>query len=122
MRVNCARIGQFIDVIETVALRPAGAEAREYGMVGINTGAISSEPAPFGGVTESGIGREARAAFLTRQMLPFFRRYGYDDEVGLENERSRDRCLTESAKRAKRTPVKPLKTKDSAKWLIRLNQ
>jgi hypothetical protein len=76
--------------------------AREYGMVGINTGAISSELAPFGGVTESGIGREARAAFLTRQMLPFFRIYGYDDEVGLENERSRDRRITESAKRAKR--------------------
>ena len=34
------------------------AEALEYGMVGINTGAISSELAPFGGVKESGIGRE----------------------------------------------------------------
>jgi succinate-semialdehyde dehydrogenase / glutarate-semialdehyde dehydrogenase len=33
-------------------------EALEYGMVGINTGAISSELAPFGGVKESGIGRE----------------------------------------------------------------
>lgn len=30
----------------------------EYGMVGINTGNISSEKAPFGGVKESGIGRE----------------------------------------------------------------
>ena len=34
------------------------AEALEYGMVGINTGAISSELAPFGGVKELGIGRE----------------------------------------------------------------
>src|SRR5258708_13183379 len=34
------------------------AEALEYGMVGINTGAISSELAPFGGVRESGIRRE----------------------------------------------------------------
>jgi len=34
------------------------AEALEYGMVGINTGRMSSEAAPFGGVKESGIGRE----------------------------------------------------------------
>lgn len=34
------------------------AEALEYGMVGINTGIISTEVAPFGGVKESGIGRE----------------------------------------------------------------
>ena len=33
-------------------------EGLEYGMVGINTGAISTELAPFGGVKESGIGRE----------------------------------------------------------------
>ena len=34
------------------------AEALEYGMVGINTGRMSSEAAPFGGIKESGIGRE----------------------------------------------------------------
>lgn len=34
------------------------AEALEYGIVGINTGLISSEVAPFGGVKESGLGRE----------------------------------------------------------------
>ncbi|HWB29719.1 MAG TPA: NADP-dependent succinate-semialdehyde dehydrogenase [Vicinamibacterales bacterium] len=34
------------------------AEGLEYGMVGINTGLISTEVAPFGGVKESGIGRE----------------------------------------------------------------
>jgi succinate-semialdehyde dehydrogenase/glutarate-semialdehyde dehydrogenase len=34
------------------------AEAVEYGIVGINTGLISTEVAPFGGVKESGIGRE----------------------------------------------------------------
>ncbi len=33
-------------------------EALEYGIVGINTGIISNEVAPFGGVKESGIGRE----------------------------------------------------------------
>jgi succinate-semialdehyde dehydrogenase/glutarate-semialdehyde dehydrogenase len=34
------------------------AEALEYGMVGINTGIISSEAAPFGGIKQSGLGRE----------------------------------------------------------------
>ncbi len=34
------------------------AEGLEYGMVGINTGMISTAVAPFGGVKESGIGRE----------------------------------------------------------------
>lgn len=40
------------------------AEALEYGMVGINTGIISTEIAPFGGVKESGIGREGARAGL----------------------------------------------------------
>ena len=34
------------------------AEALEYGMVGINTGRMSSEAAPFGGMKQSGMGRE----------------------------------------------------------------
>jgi succinate-semialdehyde dehydrogenase/glutarate-semialdehyde dehydrogenase len=34
------------------------AESLEYGMVGVNTGLISSEAAPFGGVKQSGLGRE----------------------------------------------------------------
>ncbi len=34
------------------------AEALEYGIVGVNTGIISSEVAPFGGVKQSGLGRE----------------------------------------------------------------
>jgi succinate-semialdehyde dehydrogenase / glutarate-semialdehyde dehydrogenase len=34
------------------------AEALEYGIVGINSGLISTEVAPFGGVKESGLGRE----------------------------------------------------------------
>lgn len=34
------------------------AEALEYGMVGINTGVISTEVAPFGGIKQSGQGRE----------------------------------------------------------------
>ena len=35
------------------------AEAIESGMVGINTGMVSTEVAPFGGVKQSGLGREA---------------------------------------------------------------
>lgn len=34
------------------------AEALEYGMVGVNTGLISTEVAPFGGMKSSGLGRE----------------------------------------------------------------
>jgi succinate-semialdehyde dehydrogenase/glutarate-semialdehyde dehydrogenase len=34
------------------------ADALEYGMVGINTGAISNAAAPFGGMKASGLGRE----------------------------------------------------------------
>ena len=34
------------------------AEALEYGMVGVNTGIISNEVAPFGGIKQSGLGRE----------------------------------------------------------------
>jgi len=33
-------------------------EALDYGIVGINTGFVSTEVAPFGGMKESGIGRE----------------------------------------------------------------
>ncbi len=33
-------------------------EGLEYGMVGVNEGIISTEVAPFGGIKESGIGRE----------------------------------------------------------------
>ncbi|MFN9211908.1 MAG: aldehyde dehydrogenase family protein, partial [Betaproteobacteria bacterium] len=34
------------------------AEALEFGMVGVNTGIISTEVAPFGGMKQSGFGRE----------------------------------------------------------------
>ena len=34
------------------------AEALQYGMIGVNTGLISTEVAPFGGVKASGFGRE----------------------------------------------------------------
>jgi succinate-semialdehyde dehydrogenase/glutarate-semialdehyde dehydrogenase len=47
------------------------AEALEYGIVGINTGFISTEVAPFGGVKESGIGREGSS-------------FGVDDWVELK--------------------------------------
>ncbi len=47
------------------------AEALEYGIVGINEGIISTEVAPFGGVKESGIGREGS-------------RYGIEDYIELK--------------------------------------
>lgn len=37
-------------------------EALEFGMVGLNTGALSTEVAPFGGVKQSGLGREGAQA------------------------------------------------------------
>ncbi len=47
------------------------AERLEYGMIGLNEGLISNEMAPFGGVKESGIGREGS-------------RYGIDEYVELK--------------------------------------
>jgi succinate-semialdehyde dehydrogenase/glutarate-semialdehyde dehydrogenase len=47
------------------------AEALEYGMVGVNTGLISTEAAPFGGIKQSGQGREGS-------------KYGLDDYVELK--------------------------------------
>ncbi|QAU32804.1 NADP-dependent succinate-semialdehyde dehydrogenase [Janthinobacterium sp. 17J80-10] len=45
------------------------AEGLEYGMVGINTGLISNEMAPFGGVKQSGIGREGSKYGLDDYMV-----------------------------------------------------
>ena len=47
------------------------AEGLEYGMVGINTGMISTAVAPFGGVKESGFGREGS-------------KYGMDDYLEIK--------------------------------------
>lgn len=47
------------------------AERLEYGMIGLNEGLISNEMAPFGGVKESGIGREGS-------------RYGIDEYLELK--------------------------------------
>jgi len=44
------------------------AEALEYGMVGINTGLISTEVAPFGGVKQSGLGREGSSHGIDEYM------------------------------------------------------
>ncbi len=43
-------------------------EALDYGMVGVNTGILSNEVAPFGGVKESGIGREGSKYGLDEYM------------------------------------------------------
>lgn len=45
------------------------AEALEYGMVGINTGILSNEAAPFGGVKQSGLGREGSRHGLDDYMV-----------------------------------------------------
>jgi succinate-semialdehyde dehydrogenase/glutarate-semialdehyde dehydrogenase len=47
------------------------AEALEYGMVGINTGIISTAEVPFGGFKQSGLGREGS-------------RHGIDDYVEIK--------------------------------------
>jgi len=47
------------------------AEKLEYGIVGINEGIISNEMAPFGGVKESGSGREGS-------------KYGLDDYLDIK--------------------------------------
>jgi succinate-semialdehyde dehydrogenase/glutarate-semialdehyde dehydrogenase len=46
-------------------------EALDFGIVGINEGIISTEVAPFGGVKESGIGREGS-------------KYGIDDYLEIK--------------------------------------
>lgn len=51
-------------------------EALEYGMIGHNTGQISNEVAPFGGVKQSGIGREGS-------------RHGIDEYLEIKYLRSR---------------------------------
>ena len=43
-------------------------EGLEYGMVGVNDGLISTEVAPFGGVKESGFGREGSSHGLSEYM------------------------------------------------------
>ena len=47
------------------------AEQLEYGMVGVNTGLISNEVAPFGGIKQSGLGREGSS-------------YGIDDYLEIK--------------------------------------
>ena len=47
------------------------AEALEYGMVGINEGIISTELTPFGGVKQSGFGREGLEEYLETKYLCF---------------------------------------------------
>lgn len=45
------------------------AEALEYGMVGINVGVVSNPAAPFGGVKQSGLGREGSAHGLDDYLI-----------------------------------------------------
>ena len=47
------------------------AEALEYGMVGVNTGLTTKAEIPFGGVKESGLGREGS-------------KYGLDDYLNIK--------------------------------------
>ncbi|KAF3448800.1 hypothetical protein FNV43_RR09513 [Rhamnella rubrinervis] len=54
-------------------------EALEYGLVGINEGIISTEVAPFGGVKQSGLGREG-SKYGMDEYLEFFKRIDSDDD------------------------------------------
>jgi succinate-semialdehyde dehydrogenase/glutarate-semialdehyde dehydrogenase len=55
------------------------AERLEYGIVGLNTGLISTEVAPFGGVKESGIGREgSKYGILDYTEIKYFCMGGID--------------------------------------------
>ncbi|EBK8331568.1 aldehyde dehydrogenase family protein [Salmonella enterica] len=51
-------IGPLIDEKAVAKVQEHIADALEYGIVGINTGIISNEVAPFGGIKASGLGRE----------------------------------------------------------------
>ncbi|MEP7259466.1 MAG: NAD-dependent succinate-semialdehyde dehydrogenase, partial [Flavitalea sp.] len=53
------------------------AEALEYGMVGINEGLISTETAPFGGVKQSGLGREGSKYGLDEYLELKYMCYGH---------------------------------------------
>ena len=68
---RAARAIERADVSASVTVLGQVAEALEVGMVGINTGLISTEVAPFGGVKQSGLGREGS-------------RYGLDDYLEIK--------------------------------------
>ena len=72
------------------------AEALEYGIVGINTGLISTEVAPVGGVKESGVGREGSRygidAYPQRDQVSVLRRGGSNIPLAVQNARSRRDC------------------------------
>ena len=44
-------------------------ERLEYGMVGLNRGLVSDPAAPFGGVKQSGLGREGMLEFMETQYI-----------------------------------------------------
>jgi succinate-semialdehyde dehydrogenase/glutarate-semialdehyde dehydrogenase len=71
-------------------------EALEYGMVGVNTGVISNEVAPFGGVKQSGLGREGSKygieEYLEIKYLP-----GSASASAVRSAASRIRCGRRSA-------------------------
>jgi hypothetical protein len=59
MWICCVGVGLSSYIFtENIARGWRVAEALEYGMVGINEGLISTEVAPFGGMKQSGLGRE----------------------------------------------------------------
>ncbi len=55
---NQADLARLMTLEQGKPLAESMAEALEYGTVGINEGIISTELAPFGGVKQSGFGRE----------------------------------------------------------------
>jgi acyl-CoA reductase-like NAD-dependent aldehyde dehydrogenase len=58
-------------------------QSLQYGMVGVNSGLISTEVAPFGGVKQSGIGREgSRYGIEVRAVCPKRRDGGFRARCG----------------------------------------
>ena len=53
-------------------------ESLEFGIIGVNEGIISSEVAPFGGVKESGLGREGSHHGTLEFCEPKYIRMGID--------------------------------------------
>jgi len=96
------------------------AEAVEYGIVGINTGLISTEIAPFGGVKEFGIGREGSRYgiedYLEIKYLCMGEiRYRLEQRhIDLGHVERRDRAHKEA--RTAPTPEKKRPARSAAQW------
>jgi succinate-semialdehyde dehydrogenase/glutarate-semialdehyde dehydrogenase len=85
------------------------AEQMETGIVGANVGIISTEIAPFGGVKQSGLGREGSKYGLEEYMeIKYILVGGIDKMKGEEFKddwRARGRCRASSSRNSRAAPV-----------------